>query len=523
MGPFDSCRLIHLNLTSFVDSAFTEDAKIDLDKLYKTSYEAMRLADDLVDLEVMAVSRIIDKVKEDSDSTEYNLWSRIKNTAILGRRAGLGITGIADVFAMMRCKYGSEESFNIANSIMEAIFLGQLDSTIDMSIQRGAFINNDSSLEYKGSELKPGNSWYDWLMCNYPDRTKRMIVNGRRNISWSTVAPVGTVSIMARCSSGIEPVFLPFYERKRKCMNSEDRVDYVDAVGEKYTVFIVVHSMLKKYVREHLGYKEEDIEKLGIKEWDDIYKESPWYGSIAPQINWNDRVYMQSVIQKYITHSISSTINLPNSATEADISTIYSNAWAKGNKGQTIYRDGCREGILNKLGSVTKISGRDAPKRPATLEADYHQVKVRGEQFIVLIGLLEGKPYEVFAFRPLRPVNIATHRGTITKVGKMHYKYDSEYITLSDIHLANENVEERATTLYSSMLLRHGVDIKHIIKVMKKVNENIVSFSSAVCRVLSKYITEKEIEKEKCPECGGTLVREGGCIHCMDCCYSKCM
>lgn len=522
MGPFDSCRLIHLNLSSFIDNPFTDKATIDEEKLYEVSYEATRLADDLVDLEIEAVDRIIDVVKNEEDFTEFNLWSRIRETAIRGRRAGLGFTGLADAIAMLGLKYDSDEGLSKIEYIMRIMFKAQLDCQIDMAVERGSFPAWD-----KDKELSTSNSWYNWLNNNYTKDSNKMSVYGRRNISWSTVAPTGTVSIMAQCSSGIEPVFLPFYERKRKCMSPEDRADYTDIKGEKYTLFAVVHPNFAKWLcystfngnfnsHEYLE-RLQDIEYLK-----EAFKESPYYGSTAPEIDWHQRVKLQGIVQKYITHSISSTVNLPKETTEEEIANIYIEAWKAGNKGQTIYRDGCREGVLNKVEKPKVIDNRQAPKRPKELEADYYQVKVKGEQFIVLVGLLEGKPYEIFAFRPLRPVSIPPHKGKIIKMGKMHYSFDSEYIQLSDLQLANTNVEEKAATLYASMLLRHGANIEYITKTAKKVNDNISSFSSAMCRILAKYITNTEV-KEVCPECGGKLVRDGGCIHCIDCGYSKCL
>lgn len=517
MGAYDSCRLIHINLTSFVSDPFTDNAEIDDDKLYKISYEATRLADDLVDLEIKAVNKIIQAVKDDPDFTEYNLWSRIKRTAIEGRRAGLGFTGMADTIAMLGVKYDSDEGLYIVNRIMNTMFRGQLDSQIDMAIERGAFPSWEASKEFDGSDGT--NLWYKWLFKDYADLARKMCLYGRRNISWSTVAPTGTVSIMAQCSSGIEPVFLPFYERKRKCMFNTDRVDYTDIKGEKYTLFIVVHPKLKEWATKKYN---EDTSTWTLDQWQNAFKESPYYGSTAPEISWEQRVKLQGIIQKYITHSISSTINLPKEISEEEIADIYLKAWKTGNKGQTIYRDGCREGVLNKISEPITIENRQAPKRPKELIADYYQIKVKGEQFIILVGLLNDKPYEIFVFRPLHPVNIPFHKGKLIKVKKMQYKFDSEHIQLSNLELANSNIEEKATTLYTSMLLRHGVDIEYIMKTTKKVNDNIASFSSAMCRILSKYIIDKEI-KEECPECGGKLVRDGGCIHCLDCGYSKCL
>lgn len=526
MGPFDSCRLIHINLASYIVDPFTDKAHIDEELLYMHSYEAMRLADDLVDLEIEAVDRIINTVKNDTDDTEFKLWSKIKETAIRGRRAGLGFTGLADAIAMLGLKYDSDEGINKVESLMRIMFKGQLDSNIDMAIERGAFPIWNVRQEFHAGWDDGGSGQNDWftILCkDYNSEAKRMFQYGRRNISWSTVAPTGTVSIMAGTSSGIEPVFMPFYQRKRKCMSESDRVDYVDKVGEKYTLFTVVHPNLKRWAIETMNYSESEVNEWSLGVWKEVWKKSPYYGSTAPEIDWRQRVKLQGVVQRYITHSISSTVNLAKETTEEEIADIYIEAWKQGLKGITIYRDGCREGVLTQVEKPKTIEGRQAPKRPKVLEADYYQVKVKKEQFIVLVGLLEGKPYEVFAFRPLNPVNIPSHKGTITKVSKMHYSFDSEHINISNLELANTNIEENAATLYSSMLLRHGVDINYIIKTARKVNDNISSFSSAMCRILAKYIPNGEVKGEVCPDCGGTLVREGGCIHCKDCGYSKCL
>lgn len=533
MGPFDSCRLIHINLSSYVVDPFTDKAHIDEELLYMHSYEAMRLADDLVDLEIEAVDRIIDTVKNDTDDTEFKLWSKIKETAIRGRRAGLGFTGLADAIAMLGLKYDSDEGISQVEQLMKVMFKGQLDSNIDMAIERGKFpacnISKELNPYYEvfsdreGVYSHPENEWYDALCYNFPRESERMEKYGRRNISWSTVAPTGTVSIMAGTSSGIEPIFLPFYQRKRKCMSESDRVDYVDKVGEKYTLFTVVHPNLKRWAIETMNYSESEVNEWSLGIWEEVWKESPYYGSTAPEIDWRQRVKLQGVVQKYITHSISSTVNLAKETTEEEIADIYIEAWKQGLKGITIYRDGCREGVLTQVEKPKTIEGRQAPKRPKELEADAYLIKAKGEQFIILVGMLESKPYEVFAFRPRNPISFKPHKGVITKVSKMHYSFTSDVFHIDNLELANENVEENAATLYSSMLLRHGVDIKYIVKTAKKVNDNITSFSSAMCRVLSKYIPNEEIKGEVCPDCGGTLVREGGCIHCKDCGYSKCL
>lgn len=534
MGPFDSCRLIHINLSSYIVDPFTDKAHIDEELLYMHSYEAMRLADDLVDLEIEAVDRIINTVKNDTDDTEFKLWSKIKETAIQGRRAGLGFTGLADAIAMLGLKYDSDEGIGQVEQLMKVMFKGQLDSNIDMAIERGSFPAWDKHKElfFEGDEVckltgempvyDGHNEWYNFIYDNYPDQIVKMIRNGRRNISWSTVAPTGTVSIMAGTSSGIEPVFMPFYQRKRKCMSENDRVDYVDKVGEKYTLFTVVHPNLKRWAVETMNYSESEVNEWSLGVWKEVWKESPYYGSTAPEIDWRQRVKLQGVVQKYITHSISSTVNLDRETTEEEIADIYIEAWKQGLKGITIYRDGCREGVLTQVEKPKTIEGRQAPKRPKELEADAYLIKAKGEQFIILVGMLESKPYEVFAFRPRNPISFKPHKGVITKVSKMHYSFTSDVFHIDNLELANENVEENAATLYSSMLLRHGVDIKYIVKTAKKVNDNISSFSSAMCRVLSKYIPNEEIKGEVCPDCGSTLIRENGCVHCSSCGWSRC-
>lgn len=532
MGPFDSCRLIHLNLTSYIRNPFTKDAEIDKDLLLRHSRKAMKLADDLVDLEIEAVEKIMEAVKDDEDQTEYQLWSRIRDTAVRGRRAGLGFTGLADAIAMLGVKYDSDAGLAEAREMMAVMFEGQLLENLKMARDRGSFPAWDVNLEMPEGHWS--NDWYKFLDTEYNILFKSMGKYGRRNISWSTVAPTGTVSILAGTSSGIEPVFLPWYKRRRKVMGPNDRVDYTDAKGEQYTEFLVIHPGFKKWCEMHkviTDYAPEGVRRIRRADLNDeedlklMFKSSPYYKSTAPDIDWRKRVELQGDVQHYITHSISSTVNLDNNTTEEEIADIYLEAWRQGLKGITIYRDGCREGVLTKVEKPVTIENRQAPKRPKELEADYYQtVAEGGEQFIVLVGLLDGKPYEIFTLRPKRKVDLPNHKGVITKVGKMHYRFESKYIQLANLQKANINVEENAATLYSSMLLRHGVKIEHITKTARKVNDNITSFSSAMCRILDEnYTVATEVKGEVCPSCGGRLIREGGCIHCIDCDYSKCL
>ena len=521
MGPYDSCRLIHLNLISFIDKAYTNSASLNEEELYYVSYLSMKIADNLVDLEIESINKILNKVSKSGDEKEYSLWNKIKSTALEGRRTGLGFTGLADMLAMMSLQYGSKESLVFIEKVMTIMFKAQLDCTIDLSIDRGSFI-----------DYIPGfnetNSWYKFIENSFPDEYQRMQKYGRRNVSFNTVAPTGTVSIMAGTSSGIEPIFSAYYKRKRKCSSPNDRVDFIDAMGEKFTEFFVLHHEFKKWCISILPsidvyYWGKDIEKLNSEELDKAFKLSPWNGSSSSEIEWENRIELQSVVQKYTTHAISSTLNLPKSYTQKQVSDIYFRAWSKGLKGVTIYRDGSRDGVLNIIEDESTPGKRQVIKRPKVLEADYYQVKSKGTQYIVIVGLLDNKPYEVFTFQPNLEVDFANHKGLITKVKKGHYTYDSPLINIANLELSTDNIEEKACSLYTSMLLRHNADIKFIIKTAKKINDNISSFSSAMCRVLSKYTETEEIKGEKCPECGGRLIRESGCIKCLDCDYSKCL
>lgn len=518
MEPYNSCRLMHINLTSVIEKPFTKDAKLDDELLYKLAYEATVLGDDLIDLEIEAVNNIIKVIEEKGDKEELELWKNINNEAIKTRRCGVGFTALSDMIAMLGEKYGSDKSLQIIENVMRIIFLAQLDATIDLAIKRGKFEGYSKELESKG------NDWYNFIKNNFPTHYNKMMQFGRRNLSFSTVAPTGTVSLMAQTSTGIEPLFMPYYIRKVKCMSNTDRVDSTDVVGLNYTHFVVVHPTLRKWIEAQDNSIIVDL--LSPEEMDVWFKKSPWYQSIAPEISWKRRIEIQSICQKYTTHSISSTINLPKETTEQEIADIYLQAWKSKNKGQTVYRDGCRDGVLVNIKNEKpkEIIDSKAPKRPKELEAEYHEIKSKGRRFAIIVGLYDNKPYEIFAFEldNEQPI-LKQHKGKNIKIGKMHYRFVSEFTTIKNLQLRNENVEEKAATLYASMLLRHGVNIKYIVKTAKKVNENITSFTSAICRVLSKYMENETIQGEVCPECGSKLIREGGCIRCSECSYSKCL
>lgn len=541
MQPYDSCRLIHINLTGFVINPYTESAQFDVDKLYEVAYKTMRLADDLIDLEIEAIDRILAHISraEQPDILELELWTKIQDTAKKSRRAGVGFTGLADVFAMLGMQYGSEESLEMIHIIMDAKLEGELDATSDMARTRGSFDGCNMTTEFTFGEensegkrkvIKGNNAFYQFLLDTYPEQTYRMIESGRRNVSWSTVAPTGTVSMLTQTSSGIEPIFAPYYERSKKCMSEDERVDFIDTTGEKFTKFYVLHEPFREWMVSEFTRNGKVYNSLNPESLEEAYKNSPWFSSDSASIDWRQRIELQSIVQAYTTHSISSTINLPKDTTREVVSDILMTSWKRGLKGITIYRDGCRDGILNTISyeeKVGTIKEHSAPKRPKVLPADMHIVKSQGITYAVIIGLMGDKPLEIFAYE-LKKGSLGEKlsrntKGTITKIKKGHYSFDSEFYSYPNLQLANDRIEERACTVYTSMLLRHGAAIPFIIDTTRKINDNITSFSSAMCRVLGKYTPKEEVKGEVCPECGSSMVHEAGCTKCSSCTYSKCL
>ena len=518
MSGCESCRLLAINMLSFVSEPFTENASIDVHKVYDITYEAMRLADDLVDLENEAVQRIIDVTS--SDEYAQKVWKGILEKGRDGRRVGLEFTAMSDMIAALGKKFCTDEANNIIKNVCRLMMSASMDCQIDMAIERGHFP------DWNG-EIEKDNEWYSFIKEEFPERYELMKKFGRRNISFTTAGPTGSLSILTRTSSGIEPVFMPYYVRRRKCMSENDRVDYTDKMGVNFSEFVVVHPQLKTWAS--LNFKDFEVnEDLKQNQWEEIYKKSPWYGACAQDIDWKKRVELQGIVQKYlITHSISSTVNLPNDVTEQEVSDIYMEAWKHGLKGITVYRDGSREGIMlqkEKKKEDDKFKSYiSAPKRPKMLPADFYVTRVKGETFFVMVGLYEEKPYEIFVYKTHdnEKTNYAQHRGSITKIKRGVYRYTSDLLTIGNIN-GELTLEEYATAVYSSMLLRHAAPLDCIIKTAQKVDDNIASFTAAMTRILKKYLKDEIIDGEVCPDCGGKLIRENGCIRCIDCGWSKC-
>ena len=456
------CMLSSINISRYVRHPFTKDASVDLLALSSDIYTIVKAMDDIVD-----------------ENIEVTPLQEQKEVARKYRNIGIGIMGLADYFVMLGMKYGSQDSIQEAKYLMEYIFNEALKASVRLGKERGSFPGYKSSV------------WdTDIIKNNVSPEIIKMYkeIDCLRNCSLLSVAPTGSIGTMLQISTGVEPFFALSYKRRTVSM------------GEQfYDVNIPTLELYKSICGE-----DADISNFVT----------------AKDIYWKDRIAIQSALQNACDTAISSTCNLPKGTTLDTIKQIYLEAWEKGCKGFTVYVEGSRNPILSTSGFENDKNGQVA-KRPKVLNADFYQVKVKGEIFVVVVGMLNDKPYEIFAFRQEDSKYYPNHKGKITKVKKNHYKYESELLTIDRLLLNDNNTEEKAATLYTSMLMRHNADLKYIIKTAKKVNENITSFSSAMCRVLSKYIPAETLE-ERCPDCGGQIVREAGCCKCNNCGWSRC-
>ncbi|MFQ3333269.1 MAG: ribonucleoside-diphosphate reductase alpha chain [Flavobacteriales bacterium] len=526
----DSCRLIAINLFNFVEKPFTKDAKFKMEDFYKATYEGQRLMDDLVDLETEAIGRILAKVDADDEpenikQVERETWELLLKTGIEGRRTGLGFTALADMVAALGMAIDSDEAIAMVEGMMKEKCRAEFDSSIDMSLERGSFVGFDAKIE-KTSEF------VQMLEVELPEVYERMMKFGRRNISISTVAPTGTLSMLAQTSSGIEPVFMTHYKRRRK-LNEQDReakVDFIDDLGDKWQEFTVYHHNLKTWM-EVTG--ETDITK------------SPYAGSTAPEINWNKRVEMQAVVQKYVTHSISSTINLPNDVSLDEVSNIYLESWKQGTKGITVYRDGSRAGVLVSADDKGKVDVLDnsefketkAPSRTKRLDAKVVRFQNNKEKWIAVVGLMNGRPYEIFTGKTEDVFNMpaAVEYGWVIKNKREDgsTQYDFQYedkegykVTMGGLSRSFDKEFWNYAKLISGVL-RHGMPLHYVVDLIGKMNlydENINTWKSGVVRALKTFIADgTKVSDHTCGECGDEgLVYEEGCLKCVSCGYSKC-
>ncbi|HET6993240.1 MAG TPA: ribonucleoside-diphosphate reductase, adenosylcobalamin-dependent, partial [Bacteroidia bacterium] len=521
----DSCRLIALNLFNFVENPFTPQARFNKEHFYKVTYEAQRLMDDLVDLELEAVERILGKINQDPEPSvikqvEADTWKLLYDAGKRGRRTGLGFTALADTLAALNLTFDSEETLTMTEELMRVKCRAEFDSSIDMALERGRFDDFNPEIEIQ-------SEFVQMMQNELPDVYKRMMKFGRRNISISTVAPTGTLSILAQSSSGLEPVFMLSYKRRRK-INRDDtkaKIDFIDDSGDAWQEFTIFHPKVKTWMK--ISGKNNEAE-------------SPWAGSTAPEIDWMKRVRLQSIVQKYTTHSISSTINLPADVSIKNVGNIYFEAWKKGLKGITVYRDGSRSGVLVSTTEKKKENPEHVrpPKRPDILEADVVRFQNGEEKWIAVVGLLENRPYEIFTGRAeeafIVPERVTQGWVIKSKNEKGQKQYNFRYVDRDGYKVTIEglsrcfNPEFWNYAKLISGILRHGMPIPHVVDVVANLNlsdANINTWKNGVARALKKFIPDGTAAADrKCSACGDPdgLIYEEACLKCKSCGHSKC-
>ena len=509
LSALDSCRLLVKNIFYYVKNPFTNKAYLDFDLLKKDSMIAQRFMDDIIDLELEAVTKIINKIKNDPEENrikrvELEMWQNIKKTCQDGRRTGVGVTALGDAIAALGLKYGSPKSIEVVDEIYKTIKLGCYRSSVEMAKELGTF----PSWNF---ELEKNNPYLLRIKEEDKDLWEDNKKYGRRNISTMTTAPSGSVSIESRTSNGIEPIFKLSYKRRRKINPNEQnvRVDFVDDSGDSWEEFTVYHPKVKEWMAVT---GETDLEK------------SPWFGCCASDLDWKKRVKLQATAQRHIDHSISSTVNLPKEATVEDVAKIYEEAWKLGCKGITIYREGSRAGVmLDESENSNTIVKTNAPKRPKKLPCDVHHVSVKGKQYFVLVGLFNGEPYEIFADKN-GLISKGVDKGELIKVKRGQYKaVFNNGQELDNLTLNLDDLEDTITRLVSCSL-RHGAEIKFLVQQLEKSKGDIMSFEKAIARALKKYIKDGTlVTGETCQSCNSSnLTRNAGCVTCMDCGWSKC-
>lgn len=507
LSPYDSCRLISMNMKHLVENPFTESATFNFKKLEEMARVGMRLSDDLVELELEKLENIL-SVCDTED--EKILWNKLCNAAKGGRRTGLGTHGLADAVARMCYAYDSEEGINLIEKIYSTIKEASYSESIQLSKERGSFPLWDW-------EIEKNNEYLNDLSSEIITSMKKF---GRRNISILTNAPTGSVSIMSQTSSGIEPVFKNFYIRRRKLNHNEDiSHDFVDEIGDKWVEYKVYHHNVSEFIE----MTDE--------------KELPNYFTESDSINWEKRVEIQSVIQKHVDHSISSTINLPKGTPEEVVGTLYMKGWEMGLKGITVYVDGSRSGVLVTEESSKKedpFPTHSAPKRPETLTCDIHRVLSKGENWTIFVSLYEGKPYEIMGGLSTYieiPNKIDT--GIMQKVNMKSRpsRYDliigkdENMFKIRDINKVFDNANNEVLTRLVSLSLRHGTNISHVVEQLRKDKDSdMFSFNKCLARVLKKYIKDGTVtSSETCSSCNSKeLIYQDGCVQCQSCGWSGC-
>ena len=555
--PYDSCRLLSINLFSYVDKPFTADATFNFDKFKQHVQYAQRIMDDIVDLEMEKIDQIIEKIKADPENdevkeTEYHLWEKIKRKSSMGRRTGVGITAEGDMLAALSLRYGTEEATDFSVLVHKTLALNAYRSSVTMAKERGAFEVFDAQREAK-------NPFVLRLKEADPELYDDMKRYGRRNIACLTIAPTGTTSLMTQTTSGIEPVFMPVYKRRRK-VNPNDtdvHVDFVDEVGDSFEEYIVYHRKFLEWMQVN-GYDTE--KRYTQDEIDALVAKSPYYKATANDVDWLMKVKMQGAIQQWVDHSISVTVNLPNDVDEALVNRLYVEAWRSGCKGCTIYRDGSRAGVMISVSKDDKKKGKHAegadvqevadnrlpckqPEvtevRPKELECDVVRFQNNKEKWVAFVGLLNGYPYEIFTGLQddeegiVLPKNVTKGKIIKSTTAEGTHRYDFQFENKRGYKTTVEGLSEKFNPEYwnyaklISGVLRYRMPIDHVMKLVSSLqlkDESINTWKNGVERALKKYIVDgTKANGQKCPVCGHeSLVYQEGCLICTNCGASRC-
>ena len=547
--PYDSCRLLSINLFSYVENPFTKDAWFNFDMFREHVAQAQRIMDDIVDLELEKIVKIMDKIKSDPQNqevkgAEYHLWEKIYSKSGKGRRTGVGITAEGDMIAAMGLRYGTQEATDFSVEVHKTLALAAYGASVKMAEERGAFEVYDSAREAQ-------NPFILRIKDADPKLYERMQQFGRRNIACLTIAPTGTTSLMTQTTSGIEPVFMPVYKRRRK-VNPGDanaHVDFVDEVGDSFEEYIVYHPKFMQWMKTN-GMDTE--KKYSQEEIDQLVAQSPYYKATANDVDWLMKVQMQGAIQKWVDHSISVTVNLPNDVDENLVNKLYVEAWRSGCKGCTIYRDGSRAGVMISVDKKKKKDEKPAPVampnnchpevtevRPQVLECDVVRFQNNKEKWVAFVGLLNGYPYEIFTGLQDDDEGIVLPK-TVTK-GKIikqtnengSHRYDFQFENKRGYKTTVEGLSEKFNPEYwnyaklISGVLRYRMPIDHVIKLVGSLqlkDESINTWKNGVERALKKYIVDGTVAKGlTCPQCGQeSLVYQEGCLICKNCGASRC-
>ncbi len=542
--PYDSCRLLAINLFSYVDEPFTKKAKFNTAKFKDHVHKAMRLMDDIIDIELEKVEAILAKITADPEEEEIRrvereLWEKIRTKALQGRRTGLGITAEGDMLAALGMRYGSDEAIAFATELQKTLAVESYRASVTMAGERGAFPIYDTRRE-------AANPMIQRVKEADPALYELMAKQGRRNIAMLTIAPTGTTSLMTQTTSGIEPVFLPVYKRRRKVNPSDQKVKvtFVDEVGDSWEEYYVYHHKFVDWLKVQ-GYTDEKIAALTDDQVDELVAKSPYHKATSADIDWVSKVKMQGAMQKWVDHSISVTVNLPEDVTEELVDEVYRTAWKAGCKGVTVYREGSRAGVLVKKEKKNEEGSADAAlsrprKRPVSLDADVVRFRNGNEEWIAFVGLYNGQPYEIFTGKIEEDAMFipkTIERGQIVKVKEEdgNKRYDFQYQdkygytnTVGGIsRLFDEEFWNYAKLI--SGVIRIGmpiVDVESLISSLHLDSEMINTWKNGVARALHRYIpdgTKPKGSAQQCPECGEeALVYQEGCLVCQNCGHSKC-